>query len=130
MSSVAALLARIKADPGLEEFCAGLGVQLLVLFGSAAVDPDGASDVDLAFLADEDVSLLDVVNAFSDRFGDGVDLMPLRAANPIARWEALGSGKILAEATPGTFATWQMAAYGEWNDTREFRELALKMMAS
>ena len=129
MPSAAELLARIKADPGLEEFCARLGVELLVLFGSALNDPEGADDVDLAYLAAKDVSQLDVADAFLERFGDGVDLMDLRLANPIARWEALGPGRILAEQTPGTFAKQQMAAYGEWNDTREFRELALQVMS-
>ena len=129
MPSAAELLARIKADPGLEEFCARLGVELLVLFGSALNDPEGADDVDLAYLAAKDVSQLDVADAFLERFGDGVDLMDLRLANPIARWEALGPGRILAEQTPGTFAKQQMTAYGEWNDTREFRELALQVMS-
>lgn len=129
MPSAAELLARIKADPGLEEFCARLGVELLVLFGSALTDPEDAHDVDLAYLASKDVSQLDVADAFLERLGEGVDLMDLRLANPIARWEALGPGRILAEQTPGTFARQQMAAYGEWNDTREFRELALQVMS-
>ena len=92
-------------------------------------DPEGADDVDLAYLAAKDVPQLDVADAFLERVGDGVDLMDLRLANPIARWEALGPGRILAEQTPGTFAKQQMAAYGEWNDTREFRELALQVMS-
>lgn len=50
-------------------------------------DPDTARDVDLAYLAPESTSRLDVENAFIDRF-----------------------------------------AYGEWNDTRMFRELALEAM--
>lgn len=129
MPGAAELLARIKADTGLEEFCARLGVELLVLFGSALTDPEDADDVDFAYLAAKDVSQLDVADAFLERFGDGVDLMDLRLANPIARWEALGPGRILAEQTPGTFAKQQMAAYGEWNDTREFRELALQVMS-
>ncbi|SHI92910.1 hypothetical protein SAMN02745244_01350 [Tessaracoccus bendigoensis DSM 12906] len=129
MSRTAELLARIKADPGLEEFCVSQGIDLLVLFGSTVTDPATARDVDLAYLAAGDVSQLDVINAFDERYGDGIDLMDLRRANPIARWEALGPGKILAERVPGTFATQQMAAYGEWNDTREFRELALQVMS-
>lgn len=129
MPSAAELLARFKADTGLEGFCARLGIELLVLFGSALTDPEGADDVDLAYLAAKDVPQLDVADAFLERVGDGVDLMDLRLANPIARWEALGPGRILAEQTPGTFAKQQMAAYGEWNDTREFRELALQVMS-
>lgn len=130
MSSTAELLARITSDPGLDEFCVALGIDLLVLFGSAAADPSTANDVDLAYLAPREVSRLAVINAFSERFGEGVDLLPLRSAGPIARWEALGQGKIVVELTPGTFAREQMAAYGEWHDTREFRELALRVMSA
>lgn len=129
MSSVAQLLARIKADPGLEEFCASHGIDLLVLFGSAVTDPATAHDVDLAYLAANDVCQLDVINAFDESYGDGTDLMDLRRANPIAHREALGPGKILAERAPDTFATQQMAAYGEWHDTREFQELAPQVMS-
>lgn len=130
MSGAAELLARITSDPGLDEFCAVLGIELLVLFGSAAVDPGAAHDVDLAYVAPATASRLGIADAFAERFGDGVDLMPLRSAGPVARWEALGQGKILMERFPGLFAIEQMAAYGEWHDTREFRELALRVMSA
>lgn len=56
--------------------------------------------------------------------------MPLRDASPVAKVEALRMGRILVERVPDLLATMQMAAFGEFEDTRMFREMALEMMAS
>lgn len=129
MGDAADALARIRADEDLGDFCASLGIDLLVLFGSAVTHPADAHDVDLAYSGRPTAPRLDVVNAFLHRFGDAVDLMPLADAGPVAAWEALGKGRILHEAVPGTFAMAQMTAYGIFQDTREFRRLALEVLS-
>lgn len=130
MRTAAQLLAEIRADGGLEEFCAAQGIDLLVVFGSAVSSPETARDVDLAYLSSRAGDHLSVTNALLDRFGDGLDVMSLATAGPVAKWEALGGGRILVERVPDLFATRQMAAFGEVEDTREFRELALAVMRS
>lgn len=128
MGRPAELIAEIRADAGLEGFCASLGIDLLVVFGSVVADPDNARDVDLAYLSLAGTDQLTVTNAFLGRFGDGLDVMSLRDASPVAKVEALGRGRILVERIPGLFATRQMAAFGEFEDTRMFRKTALEMM--
>lgn len=130
MRTAAELISNIKADEGLDEFCAALGVDLLVVFGSVVTTPETARDVDLAYLSDDPDDQLRITQALLERFGDGLDVLPLRQASPTAKVEALGRGRILVERVPGLFATMQMAAFGEFEDTRQFRELALELMAS
>lgn len=130
MRTAAATLAKIKADKGLDEFCAAQGIDLLVLFGSSVNVPAEANDVDLAYFSRNKSDILEVTNAFLDRYGDGLDVMSLRDAGPVAKVEALGKGRILVEHVPDLFATLQMAAFGEFEDTRQFRETALEMMQS
>lgn len=123
-------LERLRSDSGLEALCAQLGIDLLVVFGSAVREPEIANDVDLAYWGDGSSSVVDVINAFTDRFGEQLDILELRRAGTIARFEALGRGRILVERRPGLFADLQMAAFGEFEDTRELRRLALEMMSS
>lgn len=130
MRTAAQVLAQLKADDGLEAFCVARGIDLLVVFGSAVTDPESARDVDLAYRSSTPGDHLDVTTAFLERFGDGLDIMSLSSAGPVAKWAALGGGRILVERVPDLFATLQMAAFGELEDTREMRELALEVMRS
>lgn len=106
-------------------------MDLLVLFGSARVDPETAGDVDVAYLFAHGVhgDELGLVNALGDRYGDHLDIMPLHRAGPVAAYAALGGGEVLAELTPQRFADRQMAAFGEYCDTQRFRDWELEMMS-
>ncbi|MDK4304824.1 hypothetical protein [Corynebacterium pseudodiphtheriticum] len=79
------IVARLRSeveDGSLESFCLELGIDLLVLFGSACTDAHSAGDADLAYSVDfsrtkEDrPNLLDVATAFYVRYGvDAGDTM-------------------------------------------------------
>lgn len=134
MASVATTVNRLRADRDsgrLADLCRELGVDLLVLFGSARLDTGRARDVDLAYsfrrgtMADD----LAVVNALGTPYGDALDLMPLDRAGTVARHAALGGGEVLVELTPEKFATQQMAAFGLFCDTQRFRDRALEVLA-
>ena len=52
MSDLAGVVERLRvdaADGSLADLCVRLGVDLLVLFGSAVDDPSAAGDIDLAY---------------------------------------------------------------------------------
>ena len=119
------------ANGQLDAFCADLGVDPLVLFGSARRDVSNANDVDIAYSFESRtpaLSHLDVVNAFGERYGDGLDVMPLDQADPVARTEALGRGEVLVERTPEKFAELQLLAFGEFEDTRRMRRRVLEVL--
>lgn len=126
-------LRRLRADSDngeLARLCERLGIGLLVVFGSVLTRPESAGDVDLAY-ASAGASEPDrwaVVDALGERYGDGLDVMPLSQANPVARYAALGTGEPLVELVPGHFARAQMAAFGIYRDTQKFRDLQLEVL--
>lgn len=129
---------RLDADAAngeLDSFCANLGIDLLVLFGSAAVDITTAHDVDLAYSVDftapraKRPHLLDVAAAFHARYGEGVDLMDLDHAGTVAQYEAMRKGKLLAGANPDKYAVIQMAAAGKYIDEIPRRRFELESLA-
>ncbi|NLE97342.1 MAG: hypothetical protein GX596_05060 [Propionibacterium sp.] len=134
MASVRATLDRLLADRDdgrLAQLCAELGVDLLTHFGSSLRDPGNARDVDVAysFRHGHHGDDLAVVNAFGERYGDALDLMPLDRAGSVARVHALSLGEVLAELTPQKFATMQMASYGIYLDEAPLRARVLQVMA-
>ena len=135
MDRVGRALARLRADErdgSLDRTCEGLGIDLLVLFGSAVSDPATAGDVDVAYGRDrarEPADHLDVVNALGERYGDVLDVMDLDRAGSVARFAALHGVELLVERTPGRYANAQMAAFGAFCDTQRFRDRALEVLA-
>ena len=134
MSDVPSAVDRLRLDAesgSLAALCADLGVDLLVLFGSALGDPSTAHDVDVAYGRRRGVAArphLDVVNALAERYGDYVDVMSLDDAGSVARYEALHGIDVLVELTPGRYANAQMAAFGEYCDTQRFRDRVLEAL--
>ena len=129
--SLSALRADVAAG-SLEALCAHLGIDLLVLFGSARVSPATAGDIDLAYAFEHGArgDDLAVVNALQERYpGDHLDLMPLNRADPVAALAALIEGDVLVERTPDAFAERQLLALGLFRDTQRLRDLALAAMA-
>lgn len=134
MSTVESVAARLRADAAsgvLASVCEPLGVDLLVLFGSARQTPGSAHDVDVAYSGVRygEADHLAVVNALEERYGDQFDVLALDRAGIVARFEALARGDVLVELTPGKFARRQMAAMGEFYDTQHLRDLALRVMS-
>lgn len=123
---------RAERDSGrLAELCRGVGVGLLVLFGSSRTDAATAHDVDVAysFGAGAPADDLAVVNALGEAYGDLLDVMPLDRAGVVAAYAALGPGEVLVELTPQKFATRQISAFRDFADTQRFRDLQLELLA-
>lgn len=131
VSKVAALR-RDAASGVLAQLCADLGIDLLVLFGSALDDPATAGDVDLAysFATGRPGDDLAVVVALGERYGfDNLDCMPLERADPVASLAALWRGEVLVERAADKFAESRIRAFGLFRDTQHLRDLALEMMS-
>ncbi|HEX7745609.1 MAG TPA: hypothetical protein VF462_10145 [Micromonosporaceae bacterium] len=115
----------------LRTVCERHGVDLLVAFGSAVRSSGPAQDLDLAVrptaAGTDFLALLDELAALADT--NGLDLMNLASAGPVARERALVGGLRLFEAAPGTFARAQIAAIMERMDTDWLRRLDLDLMA-
>lgn len=114
------------------------GVLLLVAFGSAAVRHLGGSDpgrrdprdLDLAVRFGGEPRLLEFLDELVQVAGfQGIDLLDLRRADPVAKEQALADPVVLYEATPGTAAVEQMAAITEWMDSAWLRRLSLNRLA-
>ncbi len=100
------------------------GLQLLVLFGSAAKGRRGAkSDLDLAVLCEGSSDLDALYLALAPRLRtDRLDLVDLRRAGPILAFEVARSGLLLFERSPGLFRQFQSLASRRYADTRKLRE--------
>lgn len=142
----------------LAAVCAAHHVDLMVLFGSAALalDPIAADDtsddarpatpvartagdrapqdIDIAVRRTSGSPRIDQLALLEDLYrlsgSERIDLMLLDAAGPVARQRALTRGRLLFEATPGLLAEAQVAAAMEYLDTAHLRELNLAAMAA
>jgi hypothetical protein len=125
-------LRREARDGALDDFCQFHGVELLVAFGSA-VNPDWPvppRDLDLAVVLEDRRTLLRVLDAFVTHLGfEQIDLMDIGRANDVARFNALGRGELLFEASAGAFAEAQIAAIVRYADTKWLRDLELQALA-
>ena len=142
MSTPTEIVARLRSeveDGSLESFCLELGIDLLVLFGSARTDAHSAGDVDLAYSVDfsrpkEDrPNLLDVATACYVRYvdaGDTMDFMNLDLADVVARYEALQKCELLVDPSNSKYGNLQMMAAREYINTAYQREYALRSLAS
>lgn len=130
---MAATLRERVADGSLASMCDRLGIDLLLLHGSAVDDPAAAGDIDLAYLPTPgaDVDHLQVVEELARLVpGDHLDVMPLHRADPVATYAALGLGDPLVERRPDVFAEQQIRAFGEYRDTQKFRDMALRLVGT
>ncbi|MBI5588137.1 MAG: nucleotidyltransferase domain-containing protein [Deltaproteobacteria bacterium] len=100
------------------------GVSLIILFGSLA---SGAvhtqSDVDIAFLYDRKVDILELTNRVSRLLGtDRVDVVDLRLAAPLLKFTVARTGKIVYERSPGVFSDFYSLAFRRYVDTKKLRD--------
>ena len=99
-------------------------LQFVLLFGSQSsgqVHPE--SDIDLGFLYDEPVDLLDLTNKVTRLLHtDRVDVVDLRRANPLLCFSAARQGKLLFERSPGLFNRFYSLAFRRYVDTKKLRD--------
>jgi predicted nucleotidyltransferase len=98
-----------------------------VIFGSRAKGRSRrGSDLDLAFLGSNPRRPPDRFRLWGDLtslFGtEAIDLLDLRAADPLAAYEAFRGGKLLYEKEYGLFAARYSYAARLFADTRKFRD--------
>lgn len=127
-----AVLQGAAASGALGRWADGRGVTLVTVFGSA-VDPGRVGephDLDVAVLRAAQTSLLDVVNDLLAMLRyDGLDVLDLLRAGPVAREQALVYGELLYERPVGLAARLQMAATTQRMDTAWLRRLQLDALA-
>ena len=120
-------------DGRLDALCERHSVRILTVFGSV-VRPGGAPrDLDVAVGLEPGAAgdLLALIDDLSGLTGsEGIDVMVLHRAGPVARERALVGCLALYESEPGAYATAQMAAVGERMDTDWLRALDLETLRS
>jgi predicted nucleotidyltransferase len=93
------------------------GVQLAVLFGSAATGRDrSSSDLDVGVLGVDAVSLSRLAVELSRASGRPVDLVSLKDAPPLLRFEIARAGRVLFEREPHLWADFRARAMIDWWD--------------
>jgi len=99
-------------------------LQLVLLFGSQSsgqIHPE--SDIDLGFLYDEAVDLLELTNKVIQLLRkDRVDVIDLRRANSLLCFSAARQGKLLYERCPGLFNSFYSLSFRRYIDTKKLRD--------
>jgi hypothetical protein len=99
-------------------------LQLVFLFGSqSSGQVHSESNIDLGFLYDEPVDLLDLTNKVIQLLHkDRVDVVDLRRANPLLCYSAVRQGKLLYERCPGLFNSFFSLSFRRYIDTKKLRD--------
>lgn len=106
------------------EVARAAGYRLVVLFGSAARGRPDPEDLDVGILADGLVDTVAAANRFIEALHtQHVDIVDLRAADPLLAAVVARDAKVLYEARPGEYARFVSLAYRRYADTRAFRDL-------
>jgi len=100
------------------------GYRLVVLFGSAARGTSHPEDLDLGILADGLVDTVAAANRFIEALHtQHVDIVDLRAADPLLAAVIARDAKVLYQAQPFEYARFVSLASRRYADTQHFREL-------
>lgn len=100
------------------------GLQLVLLFGSIANEKGNReSDIDIGFLFEKPVDILDLTNRVIQLLKtDNVDVVDLCHASPLLRFSAIRKGKLLYEQRPGIFNAFQSLTFRIYVDTKKLRK--------
>lgn len=104
-------------------------IELIVLIGSYGTSDfkHGESDIDIAFLTSsplEDSQLLSFINEFSSIIKySNIDLIDLRFASGLLKFEVATKGRLIFEKEEGFFARYSLYCYRYYYDTQKFRNL-------
>lgn len=111
----------------LDRLSAVQGIRLAYLFGSRATGTAGPrSDADVGVIFDpplgpRDLSILQ--EALSDAAGAEVDLVDLRSAPPLLRYEAISRGQRLLVRDDGERTAFEARAMLDYMDTQHLRDV-------
>jgi predicted nucleotidyltransferase len=100
------------------------GLQLVILFGSTATGTSHEhSDIDLGFLFDQPIDILDLTNrVITLLHTDNVDVVDLRRASPLLKMSSVKHGVVLYERSPGLFHEFSSLAIRRFIDTKKLRD--------
>lgn len=111
----------------LEKLCQKYSIQLLILHGSYATgNAANKSDIDIGILGGEKFdsgSKIDILEDFSEVFGDKFDPVFLNGAEPLISYQVAIHGKPIYEETQGLFQRFRIQAVAKYMDTKKFRDM-------
>ena len=106
------------------------GLKLVLLFGSVVTGKTHKrSDIDIAFLFENRVDILDITNRVIRLLRtDNVDVVDLGRASPLLRFSAAKNCKVLYERAPGLFSEFYSLAFRRHIDTKKLRDAGRVMI--
>lgn len=119
-------LSEFSSAKQLKSLANEFGLQLIVLFGSAARGTANQdSDVDLGVLSKSPLLPAQrrrLWSALSRLFSTDIDLTVLNHVGPPLSYQVASEGVVLFEAVQNAWETWKSYAIRHYWDTRKFRE--------
>lgn len=112
----------------MQEIAKAFGLALVVLFGSYGTEQfrPGDSDIDLAFLSHEPFTgqqYLALLNALPRHFRySKIDLVDLRQASGLLKYQVAAQGRLLYEEEEGYFLRYSLYCYRYYYDTAKSRQ--------
>lgn len=99
-------------------------LKLVLLFGSAVSGKiHKLSDIDLAFLFDSPVNILELTNKVIRLLHtDAIDVVDLRSASPLLKFSVAKNGLLIYEKEPGMFNEFYSLAFRMYVDTKKLRD--------
>ncbi len=100
------------------------GLRLVILFGSAASGKiHKKSDIDIAFLFDKPVDILELTNTVIRLLHtNNVDVVDLRRASPLLKFSVVKKGRLLYEKVPGMLNEFSSLVFRMYVDTKKIRD--------
>lgn len=106
----------------LPDWLSGQGVDLAYLFGSAAREPAGANDVDLAVLR-RDGPAYELREVLWERLGSPrLDLVDLSRADPVLRFHVVRDGALIYSRSDEVENQFELRTLHLYRDTRPLRD--------
>ncbi|MBI5559922.1 MAG: nucleotidyltransferase domain-containing protein [Deltaproteobacteria bacterium] len=106
------------------------GLNLVIVFGSVVTGKTHKrSDIDLAFLFENRVDILDLTNKVIRLLKtDNVDVVDLGRASPLLKFSAVKNGKVIYEREQGIFSDFYSLAFRRCVDTKKLRDAGSVMI--